>query len=84
VDDPIHDRVGVNASQQHRDQAHKKDRPGIHQRPQLQNAYPVAQCRQNSGMNILTAEHSPRTVKSPTTASPAPRSSQAVSGGSAL
>jgi transposase len=23
-----------------------------HQRPQLQNAYPVAQCRQNSGMNI--------------------------------
>ncbi|MFB0840534.1 hypothetical protein ACETK3_21375, partial [Arthrobacter sp. E44] len=28
-------------------------RPGIHQRTQLQNAYPVAQCRQNSGMNIL-------------------------------
>jgi hypothetical protein len=31
---------------------HQKDRPGIHQRPELQNAYPVAQCRQNSGMNI--------------------------------
>jgi hypothetical protein len=30
---------------------------------QLQNADPIAQCRQNSGMNILTAEHSPRTAK---------------------
>jgi hypothetical protein len=26
--------------------------PGIDQRTQLQNAYPVAQCRQNSGMNM--------------------------------
>jgi hypothetical protein len=51
-------------SQQHRDQTHQKNRPRIHQRTQLQNAYPVAQCRQNSGMNILTAEHSPRTAKS--------------------
>lgn len=43
---------GESGSQQHRDQAHQKDWPGIHQRRELQNAYPVAQCRQNSGMNI--------------------------------
>ncbi len=30
----------------------QKDRPGIQQSNQLQNAYPVAQCRQNSGMNV--------------------------------
>lgn len=39
-------------SQQRRDQAHTTNRPGIHHRPQLQNAYPVSQWRQNSGMNI--------------------------------
>lgn len=39
-------------SNQHSHQLHQKDRPGIHQRPQLQNAYPIAQSRQNSGMNI--------------------------------
>ena len=43
---------GEGRSKQHSYQTHQTDRPGIHQRAQLQNAYPVAQCRKNSGMNV--------------------------------
>nr|WP_255708077.1 transposase [Pseudarthrobacter sp. L1SW] len=42
----------------------KRTGAGIHQRAQLQNAYPVAQCRENSKHELPSAEHSPRTVKS--------------------
>ena len=52
LSDRARDRLGSESRrQQHCDQTHQKDRPGIHQRRQLQNAYPVAQCRQNSGMH---------------------------------
>jgi hypothetical protein len=57
---------GPRSRRKHRHHEYQTRRPGIHQRTQLQNAYPVEKCRPDGGMNTIPRKHFSTNREEPT------------------